>query len=187
LLDQACGVRPDVGDFDTVGSFEMSERMQFTKTSPDPAVEETNKLIVNQFTMWKESGDLHKVIVKVELNLVSEFETSQSKCFVDVGVRLWWYDPMFVGAAAGHVSVPRHGFKPELEFSGGREHFKKMVRKADGGHIHMDASCSPHGIVHSYQRYRGYVQQGTQLHCFCCCFCITCLQCNGFLFTTTSA
>jgi hypothetical protein len=119
--------------------------------------------LVKHFTEWIAGGHMEKAVVQVELNLCAEFETSSSKCFVDVGVRMWWHDPIFVDAPSGHVHFGAGAFKPELEFKGAREHFKKVVKKADGGHYWLDPALAHLGVVYSYQRYRGYIQQDLHL------------------------
>ena len=120
-----------------------------------------NTLILDQFAKWKQEGSLNKVIVKVTVHSVAEFETSTATCIVDVGVQMFWADPTFANTAPGEPHFAHGVFQPELEFRGGRR-LKKIIRKEQGGHYWIHPEFVEAGIVHFYQRYRGKLHQ--ELH-----------------------
>lgn len=138
-------------------SRKLDKRLSVYHALPMEALSD-NKRLVEAFQKFHAEGQHHKCIVMLSLNSVSEFETSTATAYFDLGVHLWWVDENFINATPGLCTFSSGSFKPHLEFNHGRL-IKHTVKKHEGGHYWLYEENAPYGIIHSYQRYRGRVQQ----------------------------
>jgi len=107
-----------------------------------------------------ELTDHHTVLVAVFINKLDALDTAAGKVYLDIGLTLWYKDKTLIGKSGDEFDKDKV-FKPELEIEGSVDF--DAVGEMSWWMLDM---YSPHGIVSTYQKYRGYMTVPMDLHQF---------------------
>lgn len=153
-LDEFAKSQKKKEDEEKEGEEELENNEAKKEEDPEELVQ---RKIVEQMAIWKEKGETHKMVAKIFLNNISNFNTAESSVYVDIGVNLWFFDEAHIGYPEGAPDYEKV-WKPLIEFEGSID-MEPTIFPEFGGSYYIQEIHSPLGIVNFYNRYKGHIRQ----------------------------